>query len=319
MAKEVLVADLVLEGGGVKGIGLAGAITVLENQGYSFKRIAGTSAGAIVASFVAAGISADEITRQMQTLDYKKFRDDTFLSYFGPPGKILSLLVNNGIYKGSYIKNWLEAQLDSYGVRTFSDLKLEDEEFKGMPVEKAYKLVVVTADLSKGELVYLPWDFHKYGLNPDEQSVAAAVRASISIPYFYKPAHLGADTLVDGGALSNFPIDAFDMPSSKEPRWPTFGIKLSAKPEAEQVPHKITGPLSLADALFATMMSGHDQRHLDDPCTLKRTMFVDTAKIQATNFDITRAQQDLLFTNGQKAARKFLQTWNFDSYKRSCR
>ena len=52
-------ADLVLEGGGVKGTGLVGAITALtENEdSYQFHRIAGTSAGAIVASFLAAGIN----------------------------------------------------------------------------------------------------------------------------------------------------------------------------------------------------------------------------------------------------------------------
>jgi NTE family protein len=47
-------ADLVLEGGGVKGIGLLGAVLVLADAGYSFPRVAGTSAGAIVASLVAA-------------------------------------------------------------------------------------------------------------------------------------------------------------------------------------------------------------------------------------------------------------------------
>ena len=36
--------DLVLEGGGVKGIGLVGAISVLEEYGYRFQRVAGTSA-----------------------------------------------------------------------------------------------------------------------------------------------------------------------------------------------------------------------------------------------------------------------------------
>ena len=47
-------ADLVLEGGGVKGIALAGAVLALAERGYSFPRVAGTSAGAIVASLVAA-------------------------------------------------------------------------------------------------------------------------------------------------------------------------------------------------------------------------------------------------------------------------
>ena len=51
-------ADLVLEGGGVKGIGLVGAIAVLEERGYLFNRVAGTSAGAIVGALVAAGFAA---------------------------------------------------------------------------------------------------------------------------------------------------------------------------------------------------------------------------------------------------------------------
>ena len=37
--------DLVLEGGGVKGIGLVGAVLTLSDAGYRFPRVAGTSAG----------------------------------------------------------------------------------------------------------------------------------------------------------------------------------------------------------------------------------------------------------------------------------
>jgi NTE family protein len=47
-------ADLVLEGGGVKGIGLVGAYSALTDAGYAFHRIAGTSAGAIVGALIAA-------------------------------------------------------------------------------------------------------------------------------------------------------------------------------------------------------------------------------------------------------------------------
>ncbi len=32
--------------------------------------------------------------------------------------------------------------------------------------------------------------------------------------------------------LSNFPIEVFDRTDGKPPRWPTFGIKLSARPAA---------------------------------------------------------------------------------------
>ena len=309
-----LMADIVLEGGGVKGIGLVGALTTLQKQGYNFKRVAGTSAGAIVGSLVAAGCNSDELITLMRSLDYKKFRDETLLSHFGAAGKFASLLVENGLYRGEYLHSWISEQLSNCGVRTFADLRLSDETARDLPENQRYKLVIVTADLSKGELVYLPWDYHKYGLNPDEQPVADAVRTSMSIPYFYKPAHIGKSTLVDGGLLSNFPIAIFDS----TPDWPTFGIKLSSKEKALQTPRVVNGPLSLATALFATLTNGQDQRHLDDPCTIARTVFIDTGKIQATDFDITAEEQTVLFENGQKYATKFLSTWDFAEYKKTC-
>jgi predicted acylesterase/phospholipase RssA len=54
-------ADLVLEGGGVNGIALVRVISVLEQRGYRFRRVAGTSAGAIVGSLVAANARAAEL------------------------------------------------------------------------------------------------------------------------------------------------------------------------------------------------------------------------------------------------------------------
>jgi NTE family protein len=51
-------ADLVLEGGGTKGLGLLGAVTRMMEQGYRFPRVAGTSAGSILAAFLAAGVDA---------------------------------------------------------------------------------------------------------------------------------------------------------------------------------------------------------------------------------------------------------------------
>jgi NTE family protein len=46
--------DLVFEGGGVKGLGLAGALLELDARGYQPQCVAGTSAGAITAALVAA-------------------------------------------------------------------------------------------------------------------------------------------------------------------------------------------------------------------------------------------------------------------------
>ena len=54
MTYEPMKADAVFEGGGVKGIGLVGAVAVTEAHGFQFENVAGTSAGAIVAALIAA-------------------------------------------------------------------------------------------------------------------------------------------------------------------------------------------------------------------------------------------------------------------------
>lgn len=307
-----LKADLVLEGGGVKGIGLVGAIQSLENSGYQFQRIAGTSAGAIVGAFAAAGCDAETLTKLLYSIDYKQLRDETFLSRFGTVGKIGSLLAHNGLYKGDYLRLWMEQELKKCGVATFGDLKLNQKDYRSLPTNQRYRIVIVTADVSKGEVVYLPWDYHKYGLDPDKQLVADAVRASMSIPFFYTPPALKKSTLVDGGMFSNFPIGLF----ASTPQWPTFGIKLSSREQATRIPRHIAGPHNLAKALFSTLTNGHDQRHLDNPSTLARTIFVDTGSVQVTDFDIKKSEQDFLFMSGQKYARKFLNKWDFAAYKK---
>mgnify|MGYP001582837146 CR=1 FL=1 len=52
--KRVAFVDIVMEGGGVKGISVTGAMYALERLGIRFRKIAGTSAGAMNATLVAA-------------------------------------------------------------------------------------------------------------------------------------------------------------------------------------------------------------------------------------------------------------------------
>jgi NTE family protein len=86
-------ADLVLEGGGVKGIGHVGAIAALVEKGYAFQRVAGTSAGAIVASLVAAGMTPAAMQAEMQKVDYTQFRDPTDWTRLALPGELVSVLL----------------------------------------------------------------------------------------------------------------------------------------------------------------------------------------------------------------------------------
>ena len=319
-------ADLVLEGGGVKGIGLVGAIARLAAEGYEFKRVAGTSAGAIVGALVAAGMGIDRLEETMRAVDYARFKDESVLDRFGRVGKGLSVIFEKGIYEGEYLKTWLAEQLESFDVRTFGDLRIDEDRDTSLPEEKRYRLVVMAADISRGRLIRLPWDYRRYGLNPDDQPVVDAVRASMSIPFFYEPVTLTdreskeKSFIVDGGVLSNFPIAVFDRTDNQRPRWPTLGIKLSARPGAKQaVRHHFEGPLGLAAALFATTMSAHDQMHLDDECVVARTIFVDTLDVRATDFDLDEQTQAALFDNGKEAAGAFLESWDFDDHIERCR
>ncbi len=64
---------LALSGGGVRGFAHIGALRALEDVGIKPDVIAGVSAGSIVASFYAAGMSADEIFNLFGSIDMSKF------------------------------------------------------------------------------------------------------------------------------------------------------------------------------------------------------------------------------------------------------
>ena len=301
--------NLVLEGGGVKGIGLVGAISVLEERGFTFVRVAGTSAGAIVGSLVAAGFSGAELQALMASLDYTKFRDASAWERALPLAEGLALWFNEGIYRGEYFHQWISDQLSTKAKRVFGDLRTDAGD--DVPASQQYKLVVMASDVSQGQLVRLPWDFTDSAHPRDEQVIADAVRASMSIPFFFRPFPLhvfsnGPSVMVDGGMLSNFPIDAFDSPTGAPSGIPTIGIKLSARQRADVVEHQVKGDVSLAMAMLGTMQSWSDQMHLDDPGVIARTIFVDTLDVNATDFEITREMQDRLYQNGRSAAEQWL-------------
>jgi NTE family protein len=67
--------DAVFEGGGVKGIALVGAAAVVGAEGYRFHNLAGASAGAIVASLLGAGYTAEELKAIPMDLDFTKLTD----------------------------------------------------------------------------------------------------------------------------------------------------------------------------------------------------------------------------------------------------
>ncbi|MCW2563950.1 MAG: hypothetical protein QOD59_766 [Mycobacterium sp.] len=322
-------ADLVLSGGGVKGIGLVGAVVALMDGGYRAQRVSGTSAGSIVGAIVAAASMGDqlgpeEVKELALQLDYHKFTDPGTVERLPVLGPSLAVLRGTGIYKGDYAHDWVRSQLKNLGVRTFGDLAIDDD---SLPAEQRYKLVVTVADVTTGQLVRLPWDYRRvYGLDPDEQFVADAVRASMSIPFYFRPVTLTSSTgltstLVDGGILSNFPIDSLDRTDRRPPRWPSFGVTvLPNLPEGNDkvipalAPIRLLGPPHLLESVITTVLVGRDQAYLSQPWVSARTIRVDSTDVGFLDFGISDNEIEALYVKGYAAAQKFLSSWDWDAY-----
>jgi NTE family protein len=329
-------ADLVLEGGGVKGIGLSGTVATLARAGYSFPRVAGTSAGAVVGAFLVALQRAGEPLERLEdvarTLDYRRLRDRGVVGRAaGPLARIVdgfSLAFDGGVFEGDYLRSWVKGALGDLGVHTFGDLRVDDPG-SSLPEGQRYALLVTASDVSRKRFVRLPWDYPLYGLDPDEQEVADAVRASASIPFFFEPVTLRSkpteegdpdvSTLVDGGVLSNFPIAVFDRTDGSPPRWPTFGVRLSMRSDGRVQTTEVRGTVSLALSLVETMLEACDAQHIDDPCVLRRSIFVNASGVSPVDFGITDQQQEQLLLAGHQAAGQFLAGWDWQRYLTDCR
>ena len=325
-----LKADAVFEGGGEKGIGLVGAISEIEKAGDIFENLAGTSAGAIVSSLLAVGYSAGEIKKELEQLDYNDFKDEGLLDKFGFFGKSLSLGFEYGIYEGEFFETWLEGLLLAKRKVTFGDIKTEYEEEK-----YRYKFQAIAGDITDRRLLILPNDLRLFGINPDDFSISRGVRMSMSIPFFFEPVELSDISgrkhfIVDGGLLSNYPIWLLDD-GTTDPPWPTFGFKLVEpdKRELKQAKRNpINNPITFLKAIVGTMLDAHDNYHISkSKGDFDRTIGIPTIvqvngidkEIGTTDFNITREESRELFENGAKAARQFLEKWDFEKWKKKYR
>jgi NTE family protein len=321
-------ADLVLEGGGVKGVGLVGAISRIE-QDFTIERVAGTSVGALVGALVAAGFAGHELEAELMAFPFERVQDPDLIDLAPIIGPAVSLAFERGIWQTRFVRDHLDRLLDRKDIHTFRDLRLPDRR-SSLPTERQYRLVVTATDVTNGELLYLPWDYARFGLEPDCQRVADAVAASIAIPFFFEPVTLtdsrGREhVLVDGGLLSNFPIGVFDRTDGRPPRWPTFGLKIIPRlPEATQELFPLAGLIPMPgirhlEAVIATAIVGRDQTFLSQPCVEARTIQIDTGGAGVVEFDLDDEQKHDLRDHGWHAADDFLRCWSWDEYRERCR
>ncbi len=251
--------DLVFEGGGAKGMVFVGALQEFEARGHGFERLLGTSAGAITATFLAAGYSPREM---LESLDE---RDDegrpVFARFMGTPEPFSPDDIKNSATRAfldkldlPFVPNFLERRFDNWLAETllskpsyrnlFSFIerggwysadefprwlrrKLDEGEFQGKKRDFAAMnlrefraatgrdLSLVASDTTAERMVVL-----NQQTAPDLPLVWA-VRMSMGIPLLwpevewqsawgsYRGRDMSGHLMVDGGLLSNFPIELF--------------------------------------------------------------------------------------------------------------
>lgn len=318
-------ADGVFEGGGVKGIAFAGAISAAEEElgVRTWVNVAGASAGAIVAALLAAGYDAAALKRTLADTRYERFAD------YGPGGKWLGAPLNalrsRGIARGEYFRSWLSERFAESPLGkaepTFADVARDDlpSDLPESQREVAkYRLRVIASDITEGRMLIIPDDIEEYEtedglrLRKDSFSVVEAVRMSMSFPFFFDPVTLyragKPHLIVDGGLLSNFPVWLFDSPEQIKRR--TWGFRLHGGMGAEAPPYRgVSRPfwaLPMARAMFFAATEAWDRRM--SRMSEVRTVSIPTGAVSTLNFELTDEERDFLYDSGHTTAREFFRT-----------
>jgi NTE family protein len=276
--------NLVFEGGGVKGIAYAGALQVLTDCGImpQIKQVAGTSAGAITATMVALGYTAPEIKTIIMGLDFKQFEDG-----WDP----LRLATEYGLYKGNTFLAWMQKMIMARSHKgpntTFADLYNQN----------GIGLFVFATDLN----IYDVKQFSH--ITTPNISIAEAVRASMSIPMFFKAWKFSNNQpdnhiYVDGGVVLNYPLTVFDTPQNPDnPQ--TMGFFLYDR-NGNKKPNTLSydQPIAYCKALFETILDSQEIDFDSDESMEKRTVKIDDFGIATTDFEITQQQKEQLYKSG---------------------
>ncbi|MGZ5066419.1 MAG: patatin-like phospholipase family protein [Usitatibacter sp.] len=188
---------LVLSGGGARGAAHIGVLKVLEEMRVPVDCIAGTSMGAVVGGAYASGLPMAEMERIVAGIDSKS------LFVERPPRDDLAMrrkLDDRGILFGFEV-----------GVRD-GDIKLPKGIVSGVQLESVLRSLVRTPGARSFDTLPIPFRAVATDLETGKPVVfadgelAAAMRASMSVPGAIAPAELDGRILVDGGLTDNLPV-----------------------------------------------------------------------------------------------------------------
>ena len=189
---------LVLSGGGARGAAHVGVLKVLKEMRVPIDRVVGTSMGSVVGGLYAAGWEPEEIEKMMSGMNWRQLFTDqparSDRSFRRKQDDTVFLVATRLRFKGwlPYLPpsmlsgQRLELLLNSLEIQSTGEI-----DFDRLPIP--YR--AVAADLATGRAVIL-----------DHGSLAAAMRASMSIAGVFPPAEIDGRKLVDGGAVANLPV-----------------------------------------------------------------------------------------------------------------
>ena len=317
--------NLVMEGGGVRGLAYGGALEILEQKGVlkNIENVAGSSAGAIAGLMVALNYNSHEIDSVLQGLKIQEFNDGKFIA-----GKIRRVKKEYGIFKGDKFDKWLGnliANKTGNADITFSglnELHLRDKNFRNF--------FCTGTNVSRQRFEILSFK------NWPQMKLRTAVHISSSIPFYFVPIAINkdghevsledtskeVDLYVDGGMLCNYPISIFDScRSGGNPLFcndvvfnpQTIGLKLE---RAEQIevfkqnkthvaPYEITSMKDYSAAVMNLLVETLNRRSPDLKNEIGRTIYISYGDIGGKPRKVSRTDKEELYNNGLFAANKF--------------
>ncbi len=257
---------------------------------------------------------------------------------------IVYVLVRKGLNRGTNFRDWISEILKQNRIESTKDLLDRRQKPEGLSIRPGVdriaddlepKLKIIAAEITTETRVIFPEMNHLFWDDPDTVNPADYLRASMSIPIFFHPFKVmigsrvrkqdwknvvkykgelpSVACFVDGGVLSNFPIDVFHK-NNVVPRLPTFGVKLGDDR------HQVSKIGTLTKYLLAIFNSA---RHvLDYQFLLTNDDYehliqkIDIGAHNWLNFSISDEDKLDLFIRGAKAADEFIRKFNWEEYKK---
>ena len=254
-----------------------------------------------------------------------------------------------GLNPGTYFEAWITAQLKSNEIHTLKDLTALREKLpEGLKNVQSdtniddikAQLAIITSDITTHTKVEFPKMTELYWSNPEDIAPAKLVRASMSVPFLFEPFQVNhlpnkgrkndknwiehasyygpvppSVKFVDGGLLSNFPINVFHRSDGGIPRMPTFGVRLSTFREDYS---RIGSLGNFAGAMISTMRQIFDYDFLLKNPDYKHLICRIDASEQFNWLDFNMSEEDQikLFNLGAEKAVEFLNTFDWKAYKK---